>query len=73
VHDVAFEMMSIILAFKRAEDDKLMKFQRAAEFMRVPPETRLLLLYTNTWLSVYCFHCIHGIVTLKGNRREAAL
>jgi hypothetical protein len=33
---VAFEMMSIILAFKRAEDDKLMKFQRAAEFMRVP-------------------------------------
>jgi hypothetical protein len=30
-------MMSIILAFKRAEDDKL-KFQRAAEFMRVPPD-----------------------------------
>jgi hypothetical protein len=29
VHEVAFEMMSIILAFKRAEDDKLMKFQRA--------------------------------------------
>jgi hypothetical protein len=35
---VAFEMMSIILAFKRAEDDKLMKFQHAAEFMRVPPD-----------------------------------
>jgi hypothetical protein len=40
--------------------------------------TWLLLFYTNTWLSVYCFHCIHGIVTLKpkvrsGNRREAAL
>jgi hypothetical protein len=27
-----------ILAFKRAEDDKLMKFQRATEFMRVPPD-----------------------------------
>jgi hypothetical protein len=27
VHEVAFEMISIILAFKRAEDDKLMKFQ----------------------------------------------
>jgi hypothetical protein len=35
VHEVAFEMMSIILAFKRAENDKLMKVQRAAEFMRV--------------------------------------
>jgi hypothetical protein len=35
---VAFEMILIILAFKRAEDDKLMKFQRAAEFMRVPPD-----------------------------------
>jgi hypothetical protein len=35
---VAFEMISIILAFKPAEDDKLMKFQRAAEFMHVPPD-----------------------------------
>jgi hypothetical protein len=25
--------------------------------------TWLLLLYTNIWFSVYCFHCIHGIVT----------
>jgi hypothetical protein len=76
---VAFEMMSIILAFKRAEDDKLMKFQRAAEFMRVPPDLTICYSdYTNTWLSIYCFHCIHGIVTFKpkvhsGNRREAAL
>jgi hypothetical protein len=38
-----------------------MKFQRAAQITRVPPD--LLLLYTNTWLSVYCFHCMHGIVT----------
>jgi hypothetical protein len=40
--------------------------------------TWLLLLYTNTRLSVYCFYCIHGFVTLKpkvrsGNRREVAL
>jgi hypothetical protein len=34
---VAFETIEIILDFERAEDDKLMKFQRAAEFMRVPP------------------------------------
>jgi hypothetical protein len=45
--------------------------------------TWLLLLYTNTWFSVYCFHCILGIATFKpkviharfvcsGNRREAA-
>jgi hypothetical protein len=86
-----FSLFCLDLALKRADDDKLMKFQRAAEFMRVPPDlttfsalpslcvfhlTWLLLLYTNTWLSVYCFHCIHGIVTLKpkvrsGNRREA--
>jgi hypothetical protein len=44
--------------------------------------TWLLLLYT--WFSLYCFHCIHGIVTFKpkvilpddivcsGHRREAA-
>jgi hypothetical protein len=45
VHEVAFEMMSIILAFKRAEDDKLMKFQHAAEFMRVPPDLTTATLY----------------------------
>jgi hypothetical protein len=50
-----------------------MKFHRAAQFMRVPPD-----LTTAIRLSVYCFHCIHGIVMLKpkvrsGNRREAAL
>jgi hypothetical protein len=28
------KIIEIILAFKRAEDDKLMKFQRAAEFRR---------------------------------------
>jgi hypothetical protein len=33
--------------------------------LRVFHLTWLLLLYTNTWLSIYCFHCIHGIVTLK--------
>jgi hypothetical protein len=33
--------------------------------LRVFHLTRLLLLNTNTWLSVYCFHCIHAIVTLK--------
>jgi hypothetical protein len=38
VHEVAFEMIWIIFAFKRAEDDRLMKFQRAAEFMRVSPD-----------------------------------
>jgi hypothetical protein len=27
--------------------------------------TWLLPLYTNTWFSVYCFHCIQGIVTFK--------
>jgi hypothetical protein len=41
-----------------------MKFQRAAEFMRVPPDLTTLL-YTKRWFSVYCFHCIHGIVTFK--------
>jgi hypothetical protein len=37
---VAFEMIYIIfiLAFERAEDDKLMKYQRATEFMHVPPD-----------------------------------
>jgi hypothetical protein len=29
----------------RAEDDKLMKFQRAAEFMRVPPDLTTATLY----------------------------
>jgi hypothetical protein len=38
-----------------------MKFQQAAESMHVP----LLQLYTNTWFSVYCFHCNHGIATFK--------
>jgi hypothetical protein len=45
VHEVAFEMIQIILAFKRAEDDKLMKFQRAAESMRVPPDLTTATLY----------------------------
>jgi hypothetical protein len=49
-------MILVILAFKRAED-KLMKFQRATEFTRVPPADRTTLLYTNTWFSVL-FHCI---------------
>jgi hypothetical protein len=47
-----------------------MKFQRAAEFICVFHLTWLLLLYTNTWFSVYCFHCIHGIVTLKPKVRS---
>jgi hypothetical protein len=55
-----FEIIQVILAFKRAEDNKLMKFQRATEFTRVPPDLTTLL-YTNTWFSV-CFHCI---VTFK--------
>jgi hypothetical protein len=55
-------MISVILAFRRAEDDKLMEFQRATEFTRVPPD---LTTATNTWFSIYCFHCIHGIVTFK--------
>jgi hypothetical protein len=42
-----------------------MKFQRATEFTRVPPDLTTAILYTNTWFSVYCFHCIHGIVTFK--------
>jgi hypothetical protein len=47
---VDFEIIYIILAFKRAEEDKLMKFQRAAEFMRVPPDLTTATL--NTWFSV---------------------
>jgi hypothetical protein len=46
--------------FKRAEDDKLMKFQRAAEFMHVPPDLTTATLYPMT-------------VVWSGNRREAAL
>jgi hypothetical protein len=38
-------MMLIILAFKRAEDEKLMKFQRAAQFSRVPPDLTTATLY----------------------------
>jgi hypothetical protein len=34
-----------------------MKFQRVTEFTRVPPDLTTLL-HTNTWFSVYCFHCI---------------
>jgi hypothetical protein len=58
---VAFEMMSIILAFKRAEDDKLMKFQRAAEFMRVPPDLTAATLYKYMALRLlfplHSWHC----------------
>jgi hypothetical protein len=49
-------LLKCILAFKRAEDDKLMKFQRVTELTRVPPNLTTLL-YTNTWFSI-CFHCI---------------
>jgi hypothetical protein len=42
---VAFEIMLIILAFKRAEDEKLMKFDRAAQFMRVAPDLTTATLY----------------------------
>jgi hypothetical protein len=52
---VAFEMMSIILAFKRAEDDKLMKFQSAAEFMRVPPDLTTATLYK--YMALHSWHC----------------
>jgi hypothetical protein len=67
--------MSIILAFKRAEDDKLMKFQRAAEFMRVPPDltTATLCKYMVLHL-LFPLHSWHGYVetesTLGGNRHH---
>jgi hypothetical protein len=55
-------MIRLFLAYKRAEDDKLMKFQRATEFTRVPHDLTTLL-YT-----------IHGppsvsIALLRSNRK----
>jgi hypothetical protein len=77
--------MSIILAFKRAEDDKLMKFQRAAEFMRVPPDLTILLLliqiHGSPSIVSIAFMALlrsnrkyaRGIAYMVGNRREATL
>jgi hypothetical protein len=73
---VAFEM-SIILAFKRAEDDKLMKFQRAAKFMGVPPDLTTATLYKYMALHLlfplHSWHCYVETESMLGNRREAAL
>jgi hypothetical protein len=55
---VAFEMIQIILTFKQAEDDKLMKFQRAAQFTHVPPDPTTVTLYKYMALRL-------GIVTFK--------
>jgi hypothetical protein len=46
----------IILAFKRAEDEKFMKFQRTAEFMRVPPDRTTATLYKYMAL-LFPLHC----------------
>jgi hypothetical protein len=75
-----------ILAFKRAEDDKLMKFHRAAEFMRVPPDLITATLYKYMVLRLlFLLHSWQFYVQTKsntarwqlcmcsGNRREAAL
>jgi hypothetical protein len=45
-----------------------MKFQWATEFTRVPPDLNTLL-YTNTWFSVYCFHCIYYVQTESNTAR----
>jgi hypothetical protein len=63
---VAFEMIYIILAFKRAEDDKLMKFQRAAEFMSVQPHLTTAT-YTNTWF--FSIVSIAFMALLRSNRK----
>jgi hypothetical protein len=75
---VAFEMMTIISAFKRAEDDKLMKFQRAAEFMRVPPDLTTATqsdkyMALRLLFPLHSWHCYVETESTLGNRREAAL
>jgi hypothetical protein len=48
----------------RAEDDKLMKFQRATEFMRVPPDP---------WTTATLYkNMVLRLLFCSGNRREAA-
>jgi hypothetical protein len=48
------------LAFKRAEDDKLMKFQRAAEFMRVPPDLTTATLYKYKYMVLHLLFPLHS-------------
>jgi hypothetical protein len=67
---VAFEMMSIILAFKQAEDDKLMKFQRVAEFMRVPPDLTTATLYKYMALRLFPLHSWHCYVETESTLGE---
>jgi hypothetical protein len=65
---VAFEIIYIILAFKRAEDDKLMKFQRAAQFTRVPPDLTTATLYTYMVLRLlFPLHSWHCYVQTESN------
>jgi hypothetical protein len=68
---VAFEMMSIILAFKHGEDDKLMKFQRAAEFVRVPPDLTTATLYKYMALRLlFPLHSWHCYVETESTLEE---
>jgi hypothetical protein len=65
---VAFEIIYIIFAFKRAEDDKLMKFQRAAEFVRVPPDLTTANLYKYMVIRLlFPLHSWHCYVQTESN------